>query len=168
MGSSIDFVPANNARSKAVKGPIITKDDLGNKTGHIGGNGHRTPVVLSFLYDFAALGGAVGTITLTDEAGDAAVIPDNFVVTNAWYEQLTLVASGGTPTIDLGVTGNTDLFNDEADVAGPYATAAGIITAVADELPAKMSADASVLLTVGTAALTAGKFLLHVQGVYSV
>jgi hypothetical protein len=114
-----------------------------------------------FSYVFATQGGAQGALTLTAANGQ---LPDNFVITNAWVESTVALSSGGAATCALGITGNTDLFNDDNFDAGPY-TGSDLITAVADELPVKLAAATDVLLTVGTADLTtAGTFHLWVEG----
>lgn len=116
---------------------------------------------LIFEYDFADLGGAVSAITLTDTADAAQTIPDNAVITDCWVEGITTATSSGSATISLGYTGNTDAFLpvtafDNGEFDAEAITIAGL------DLPIKTTAAVSVLATIGTAALTAGKFRVHV------
>lgn len=117
---------------------------------------------LKFQYDFADLGGAQGAITLTDDADAALTIPDNAVIVRAYVEALTSPTSGGAATIKLGVTGDDDCFiaatafdNGEFDLTVNTEMTAGI--------PVKTTAAVSVLATVATADLTAGKFNIWVE-----
>lgn len=115
-----------------------------------------------FHYVFGTHGGAQGAITLTATNGQ---LPDNFVIQSAIYEAVTALQSGGTAALQLGITGNADLFNDDNHDAGPYAGGDGTAVSVADEIPIKLTAATDVILTVGTADLTtAGEFYLWVSG----
>lgn len=116
----------------------------------------------AFLYDFAVQGGAQGAITLTDLDGTAITLPAKAIIRDAYLETLTTLTSGGSATVDIGITGNTDLFFDEAYDNAMFTAAA--ITAVNDEVPAKVGASAvSVLATIGAADLTAGKFVVRIR-----
>jgi hypothetical protein len=117
---------------------------------------------LIFEYDFADLGGAQGAITLTDTADAAQTIPDNALVTRAYLEAITSPTSGGSATIMLGITGDTDAFI----AATAYDNAvyvAEALTELTAAIPVKTSAAVSVIATVATADLTAGKFRIHVE-----
>lgn len=150
-------------------GTLVTESDIAARAvvnDHL--NQHQGPNrTYTFEYDFAEHGGAAGAITLTDadprNSNAALVIPDNFLVLDAWVEGITTATSGGSATVKLGITGNDDCFcpataynNGEFD--------AGVVTIVGSELPLKMTADVSVLATIATADLTAGKFWVHVEG----
>ena len=116
---------------------------------------------LRFLYDFAAVGGAVGAITLTAMDGTALSMPGNAVIRNITYEVVTAPASSGSATIALGLVANTDAFKAATAFDNAAYTAASHMH---NEVPLKNGpAPLAVLATVATAALTAGKFILHVE-----
>jgi len=115
---------------------------------------------LKFQYDFADLGGAQGAITLTDDADAAQTIPDNAIVTHTYIEGITSATSGGSATIALGYTGaTTAIIAATAFDNGEFDAGAVTQTSVV----AKMTAAVSVLLTVATADLTAGKLNVWVE-----
>lgn len=116
---------------------------------------------LSFLYDFATQGGAVSAITLTDLGGVAQSVPGNAVIRNITYEVLEAPASSGSATIALGLVGNVDAFKAATAFDNAAYTAA---SHPHNEVPLKIGpGPLPVLATVATAALTAGKFILHVE-----
>lgn len=117
-----------------------------------------------FRYDFASLGGAAGAITLTDVEGRAMQLPDNFEMVNAYTVAITPMTSGGSATVALGITGNTDCFKAATAMDHADWDVADDMKAVTNELPLKTTAAVSVLATVATAALTAGKFDVIVEG----
>ena len=118
--------------------------------------------VLKFQYDFADLGGAISAITLTDENGNGLTLPDNACIKRAYVESLTTGASGGSATIKLGITGDDDAFI--AATAMNHATfTAEAVTELTAGIPVKTSAGVSVLATVATATITAGKFNVYVE-----
>ena len=109
---------------------------------------------LKVSYDFSVDGGAVGAITLKDAFGDAAYLPDNAVIVGAWVEGMTDLTSGGNATVALGYTGSAAALL--AATGKTHATwDVGSVTALA---LSKTTAKSSILATVATAALTAGKF----------
>ena len=111
----------------------------------------------SAIYDFAVDGGAVSTITLP------LVIPDNAIITEAHVDVLTDPASGGSATIALGLNTTTDLL-----AATAIASVTGILNllpGVADTpvAPLKLTAERQLQMTIGTAALTAGKVAIYLE-----
>ena len=110
----------------------------------------------SAQYDFTTSGGAIGAIDLL---GDS--LPDNSTITRAFYEVLTAFTSGGAATVAFGVTTDdasgllaATAYNNAVFNAGyhdfiPDNTAANFTT--------KTTAARSLILTVATAALTAGR-----------
>ena len=117
---------------------------------------------LKFQYDFADLGGATGAITLTDDADVAQTIPDNAVITEAYLESVTTATSWGAATIKLGITGDDDCFIAATAFDNGEFTATAISELTAG-IPIRTAAAVSVLATVATAALTAGKFNVWVK-----
>jgi len=109
---------------------------------------------LKLSYDFSVDGGAVGAITLKDAFGDTAYLPDNAVIVGAWVEGLVDLTSVGSATVALGYTGAaTALVGATAKAHGTWDVNA--VTALA---LSKTTQKSSVLATIATAALTAGKF----------
>ena len=119
------------------------------------------PKHLRFLYDFAAVGGAVSAISLTAMDGTAQTLPGNAVVRNVVYEVVTEPASSGSATIALGILGNSDAFKAATAFDNAAYTAA---SHPHNEVPfTNGGAPVALLATIEAAALTAGKFILHVE-----
>ena len=115
-----------------------------------------------FLYDATVQGGAIGAVTLTDIYGNAATLPASAVITKVTYDNQGAPASVGSATIALGVTGNTDAF--KAATAFDNAAYTADATHMHNEVPLKVGVAAvSVLGTIATAALIAGKFRIIVE-----
>lgn len=115
---------------------------------------------LVFEYDFAVLGGAVSAINLGN-------LPDGFIVTGMHLHVDTTITSGGTPTIVIGEDGGGDADGYFADFFGtPSANTAlkGGGALVSDGVHRVDSAKDGVTVTIGTAALTAGKFRVFASG----
>jgi hypothetical protein len=112
---------------------------------------------MEIIYDFSVDAGAVGTVNLF-KAKEAMVVTKCYAVTE------TGVTSAGAATIEVGIAGTT---------AGLIAQSAKTTVDVAGEclsgvtnLAFSLAADDVVILTIGTAALTAGKirFRFHYAG----
>jgi len=128
-------------------------------------NKERVTKYQRYLYDYSALGGGTGAKTLTDADGGTQTIPDNAVVLRCIQETVTtLGAAAGTPTVKLGITGNDDAF-----VGATNYNEAGMVTEIitsrASELPLKInnSSGVSVLATIASNSLNAGKFYLWIE-----
>lgn len=102
--------------------------------------------VVKATYDFAVSGGAVGDISLD------SWVPPGAVITNVYSREVTSATSGGSATVTLSA-GSTALTGATAiaDVATGSIALASSATAVV------ISASSRLKITVGTAALTAGK-----------
>lgn len=108
------------------------------------------------LYDFDDDGGAVSAITLR---GDT--IPSDAIVVDTFIEVETAVTSGGAATVSIGVEGAADLRAADTLATAPALSTTGpkrsaVRNGSTD--PVKTTAEQSVVATVATAALTAGKF----------
>ena len=131
------------------------QDLIGNE--HLGRFQEKT---LCFMYDFGTQGGAASAITMTDQDGNAQTLPDNALITSATWDVVTPLAGSGS-TVALGWTGTAagikaaTAFDNAAYVAATQASSLVI--------NGKMSAASSVLLTIATAALTAGKMYLYIS-----
>lgn len=106
------------------------------------------------LYDFTTDGGAVGDITLR---GDQ--IPSGAVLTDALIHVDTVPTSGGAATVAIKVENAADVNAADAISGAPWSSTGakrGDFTSAS--APIKTTAARSIVATVGTATLTAGKF----------
>ena len=120
------------------------------------------PKTLCFLYDFDALGGATGSLILTDQAGAGQSLPDNAVITEVVIEGITDLTSGGSATVALGYTGQTDAFLSAAAKTAANWNTNNVTVGTATAAVGKTGSAVAVLATVATADLTAGKFQVWV------
>ena len=74
-------MPYNRYLNKVIRTAHLQDDSVTNAK-----TAHRLPKFLTFLYDFAALGGSAGSLTMTAEDGTAQTIPGNAIITNAYAE----------------------------------------------------------------------------------
>lgn len=114
-------------------------------------------VVERNTYSFAVDGGAVGAINLFTAASDIVITGFHAVVK-------TTCTSGGSATVAVGVTGATSAFVTTTGGAVANLTANAVLVPVLTEgtpntmaLPRRLASGSSVLMTIGTAALTAGQ-----------
>ena len=105
-------------------------------------------------YDFSSNGGAVQDHNIFS-------IPDNAYLVETWYEVVTAPTSAGLATIAMGVQSDDETgilastaFDDEAFSVGPHDT---LVFPRAANFTTKTTASRSIIMTIGTAALTAGK-----------
>lgn len=111
------------------------------------------------LYDFALDGGAVGDITLR---GDT--VPSGAVIVDALIQVNTAPTSAGAATIALKVEGAADINAAAAISGAPWSTTgAKRATLTATSAPITTTAKRNIVATVGTAALTGGKFVVLVR-----
>lgn len=113
-------------------------------------------------YDFATEGGATGDIVLT--RGDVK-IPNDARVLEAFIDVTTVPTSAGAATIAVKLQSAADVNAADAISGAPWSTT-GVKRADALEgvdKGLKLTADRTVTLTVGTAALTAGVFDVIVE-----
>tara|TARA_R100000808_G_scaffold2866_1_gene10716 strand:- start:1756 stop:2283 length:528 start_codon:yes stop_codon:yes gene_type:complete len=128
----------------------------------------------TFKWEYGTDTATVAEHNLKDPLGNALSLPVGFMVTGGWLEVIDAVTSGGAATLIVG-TGTTATGADPngfvtsigkasltANSVHPFdgalahnTTAAGkrIVTTVAP-----------VSITIGSAALTAGKFYVYVEG----
>jgi hypothetical protein len=85
-------------------------------------------------------------------------IPVGCVITDAFLHVETAGTSGGSATVIVGQTSDTDSIIESVAVAS--LTADSVHSLAAKRFTA--SGENNLLMTIGTAALTAGKFHLHV------
>ena len=86
----------------------------------------------------------------------AVSIPDNAIVISGHVDVITAVTSEGAATVAIGLVSGVDLLAATAKTS--LGLAAQVPMAAVKTAPIKLSAEKAVTVTVGTAALTAGKF----------
>lgn len=127
-------------------------------TRKIGGPGLGAPKPARALYEFAVDGGAVGDIALR---GDK--IPAGAIVVDALIHVDAVPTSGGAATIAIKVEGAADINAADAISGAPWSTTGAKRSDFgATSAPIKTTAERSVVATIATAALTAGKFTVVV------
>lgn len=138
----------------------------GNSYKAFNGDVRQDKNCLTLYFDVATDGGAQGTINLR-----GGTLPDNAIIDRAWYEVTTTFTDGASDsaTIALGVATNdaTGIVSATAisamgDIwdAGVHA---GIDPSTAADFTTKTTAERNIIATVGTADLTAGALVLHVE-----
>lgn len=120
---------------------------------------------LSAIYDFAVYGGNNVTINLGSK------LPNNAVITNAYYEVINAFASAGAAIIALGIRVDDvsglkafTAYNDSSFNAGfhqciPDGTVANFTN--------KTTAEQSIIITIGTAPVTSGKLRIWADYILS-
>lgn len=105
-------------------------------------------------YDFAVDGGATGDITLRGGS-----IPSGAILVDALLHVDTVLTSAGAATVAVKVESAADVNAADAISGAPWSTTgAKRADFTATSAPVKTTAARSIVATVGTAALTAGKF----------
>jgi hypothetical protein len=112
-------------------------------------------------YDFAVDGGAVGTITLKN----SPVIPAGAIILGGIEHGITLPTSGGAATIAIGFgSGAQSALLKAATAIASYV--AGVPRELIPKWTSatifKVTTEGKITITVATAALTAGKFDIHI------
>lgn len=118
----------------------------------------RTEQVVTCLYDFSVDGGGVSTIT----PDTTFTFPEAMIVTKIVAHEISALTSGGSATVQLkaGTTSLTDALAFDTGFTGADELAlASSATAIA------VAANDVLKVTVGTAALTAGKVRFHVYAI---
>jgi len=135
---------------------VPTTDGLGTK---------RT---VRATYDFAVDGGATSAI------GSGVTLPDNAIITRAWYEVTdTLTSADDSATMSIGIPTDdaAGIVAATSIVAGGDVWGAGIHEAIQDGTAAafstKTTAAREITFTIGTQAITAGSFVLFAEYVVS-
>jgi hypothetical protein len=104
--------------------------------------------MVSVTYDFAVDGGATGALNLL-KVTEASVLVDAFTKVD------TTFTSGGSATLIIGRTGDTDGILASTAVAS--ITAGTVFPGDAACKQVKLASGDFILMTIGTAAMTAGK-----------
>ena len=106
--------------------------------------------ILEVEYDFAKDGGATGQL-------DLAIVPEACVLIDGYVKVDTTCTSGGSATVIVGRTGDTDAVMTVTTGAVANLTAGAVIAGDAAAKHKKLAANDVLSMTIGTAALTAGK-----------
>lgn len=106
-------------------------------------------------YDFSKDGGATGAL-------DMIKFKEAVVIEQAYVKVKTTCTSGGSATVIIGIIGgDTDALLDATDGAVANLVAGSALEGDLATSPALyVAADGVIGMTIGTAALTAGKFVL--------
>ena len=95
----------------------------------------------------------------------AVSVPDNAIVISGHVDVITAVTSGGSATVAIGLVSGVDLL--AATAKASLTLAAQVPMAAVKTAPIKLSAEKAVTVTVGGAALTAGKlngYIIWMEG----
>ena len=120
---------------------------------------------LKFVYDGSSL--TAGAKTLTGPAGEAQTLPAGAIVVDFMIDADVPFASSGSATIALGITGTADAFLG----ATAFDNAALVRATSHFKRPSGTSlvgGASSVLLTIATAALTAGGASVYINYIETV
>jgi len=124
---------------------------------------------MEYLYDFAADGGAIGSIALSSKNG-RSLLPVGAIVSRVFAKVLTACTSGGLATVEWGPTADTDGYSGT-----PVAVAALTANALfnggktaallfdTDHAIIYNGSAADFIFKINTAALTAGKIAFMVE-----
>jgi len=153
ISGGVGFKIDANAEISNNKAALNTTDWQGSYSAHIQNE--------TLLYDFSVDGGGVGIIVLGQ-------MPDNATITDAWYEVIAAPTSGGSATIAFGVSTDDSTGLKTATAYGSYTTGYADFTpdGTATNYTTKTAARRDVIMTIATAALTAGKIRIYYK--YSV
>lgn len=125
---------------------------------------HKNVNVVVGKYSYAVQGGAVGSVNLLSDLTDATSlvkIPDNAVIKQVWIDVLTpgTTSASGTMAITLQSAGDLKAALAAASYTGILA---GIPVGVAANM-IKLTAERTLVGTIATGALTAGKWNVYVE-----
>jgi hypothetical protein len=115
-----------------------------------------------FKYDFAVHGGAIGAVTIQDKT-----IPRNALILGALIiDPDTNIAGGSGATVALGVITAGDLHAADAfaDINGGPLWADQLV--IGETAPIETASEEGLIVTIATAALTAGIFRVKVFWVH--
>ena len=114
--------------------------------------------ITKFTFDTAAKDAASTPVSNKTVAAHpmAVSIPDNAIVISGHVDVITAVTSGGSATVAISLVADNDLLT-ATELTG-LTEGKQLPMAAVKTAPIKLSAEKAVTVTVGTAALTAGKF----------
>lgn len=133
----------------------------------------RSKRVFKGVYDFSVQGGAVGAHNLYDPMlGENAplILPPSFIISNVSIDTLTALTSGGAATVALTSGVGAGDLKAAAGFAGYVGVIAGIPVSAATSVKvpaATVEPGVVAQMVIAVAALTAGKFNVHIEGFLS-
>lgn len=107
-------------------------------------------------YDFANDGG-------TAQAYDLGIFKQKCVIKGAYVHVVTACTSGGSATVAVGTTDDTDGILDTTSGAVANLVGDAVLYETAGTSGLFVDANDEIILTIGTAALTAGKIHVHLD-----
>ena len=135
----------------------------GEKVGSLMLRGHIQ--VLIAQYDFAVQGGAIGTVNLLGLDGKPVVVPQSAIIVDSLIDVLTPCTTSASGTIALTAQTAGDI--KAALAAASYTGLVAGIPVGTAATSIKMTADRTLQATIATGAITAGKFNLIIEYIYS-
>lgn len=170
------YVPASSFVDLTLSSDVLLSYETGSirkqvDAGHLSVSGVAGGIqTWTWQYDYASDLATVAAHTLKNVQGVAQTV-NNVVALRGYVEVITAVLSGGAATVALGITGATTGFlaatgkaNFTANAIIPF-SGATVANGTADASPVqtRITTAKSVIATIGTAALTAGKFRVHLE-----
>ncbi len=115
-----------------------------------------------YIYNFGRQPSAISTFVLP-----GPVLPDNAVIKDAFIDVLTVPTSSGAATIGLGFETTSDI-NDADAISGAPWSATGVVDTDApthgtESGYVKLDGSKGLQMTIATAALTAGIFIVTIE-----
>lgn len=131
---------------------------------------HQKRGCLAAVWDFAVQGGAVGSLSLLDDLGNPAILPDKAIICQVYIDIITAMTStGGTGTIALTANSSGDLLAAvDADTLPLSAShpQAGVPVGTAATM-VKLTAARTIVMEIATNALLTGKIRVFIDFVLS-
>ena len=121
--------------------------------------------VIIAQYDFAVQGGAIGSVNLLGLDGKAAVLPQNAIIVDSLIDVITPCTTSTSGTIALSAQSAGDI--KAALAAASYTGLVAGIPVGSAATSIKMTADRTLQATIATGTITAGKFNLIIEYIYS-
>ncbi len=112
--------------------------------------------VAQYEYSFAKHGGATGEITVGPK-----LLPKGAKIFQGFIDVSTAVTSGASATIQLKVTGADDILASTGKASFSLAALLDVVPVGTAATMVIVAAAANLIVTVGTAALTAGIFTVN-------
>ena len=132
----------------------------------VGSNLLREKVQVAIgCYDFAVQGGAIGTVDLIGLDGKPVVIPQGAIIIDSLIDVITQGATSTSATIALTAQTAGDL--KAALAAASYTGLVAGIPVGTAATSIKMTADRTLKATIATGTVTAGKFNVIIEYIYS-
>lgn len=132
----------------------------------VGSNLMREKIQVAIgTYDFAVQGGAIGTVDLLGLDGKPVVIPQGAIIMDSLIDVITQGATSTSATIALTAQTAGDI-RAALGAASYTGLLAGIPVGTA-ATSIKMTADRTLRATIATGTVTAGKFNVIIEYIYS-